>query len=579
MIFFNDPAEYGIAFGGRTRNEGYNDRYTANFSTRYDFDQKYLKYLEMGVHYETSKSARSNSNGFVNVSILRPDEVLDPDTNQPIPQHIGLTGLSFEESNLTSIGVAGDGFHVISKDGIQNFFDNLDTLAASDTAPFQLSPSEADLRYGDQFTREDNLAAYLQGRVDIGKLEIIGGVRMNRTKTASANLNFPSLTEEDGEVNEQFAIDFTELREQSGTVTDILPRFQFNYRENDNLIFRASYFLSVARPSLSDLSDEREYSLDQQLNYGPDFNQMLLRISQGNPDLKPSTTHNFDFDIEYYHDQIGVIKIGAFYKHIKNLLELNGPGVVTLPDASELPDHVAFQNLPEVGDGLGKLILEGSRPENSDETNYVWGLEAHIERQFTFLPGFWNGFGVYANYTYTKSSRRSRFIWFGSPVVDPDTGDFIPVLDEEYVFFPFPGHFVYTDTGLIEREGVDLPAVSVPLSHDSSGSGTVALTYNKHNIDATLAYGFQGRLLDQFRGYNLNDYTEGVGTLDFRIAYYFEIGSSNFRAYFEAQDLLKGSHSPDLQRTRSGTGGVAKYYNGATYLGGRTLRLGLSATF
>jgi TonB-dependent receptor len=34
----------------------------------------------------------------------------------------------------------------------------------------------------------------------------------------------------------------------------------------------------------------------------------------------------------------------------------------------------------------------------------LYGAEVSYQRKFDFLPGFWSGFGIYANYTYTQSS-------------------------------------------------------------------------------------------------------------------------------------------------------------------------------
>lgn len=40
------------------------------------------------------------------------------------------------------------------------------------------------------------------------------------------------------------------------------------------------------------------------------------------------------------------------------------------------------------------------------ESAYVYGLEIAWQQKLDFLPGFWSDFGIYANYTYSKSEAK-----------------------------------------------------------------------------------------------------------------------------------------------------------------------------
>ncbi len=66
---------------------------------------------------------------------------------------------------------------------------------------------------------------------------------------------------------------------------------------------------------------------------------------------------------------------------------------------------------------------------------------------------------------------------------------------------------------------------------------------------------------------------EDIQTLDFRGEYYLHPISASVRVFFEASDLLNGTHNPDIQET------VGGFTARATYLGGRKFKIGLSATF
>lgn len=564
--FVNDPANYTIRGGGiEDVNAGYNNRYTAKFSSRYDVDGKHLKYVEVGVEYEDAKFGSrvlSPVKRFGRPAVCPPFDYLC----SLYPEYFAVSppiamdelGFSFEEANLAAIGIDGPGFSVVTRSDVEGFFASLPGLVES--GELELADVSAfEIRNLDAFTREKSLSAYLQARIDIGKLEIIGGVRINRVNVNSFKLNAPNVVDENGVTDIAFGAQFEQLDELKGQGTDVLPRFQFNYRENDNLVFRASYYLSVARPSIEQLSENRSISLVLDRSFSLE-NVPTLGISEGNPDLKPANTHNFDASIEYYADDIGLIKLSGFYKRTTNQLESSFGGFDT-PELDELtlPDHEYFQNLPD------DLVIRRFRPQNSDDPATIWGFEAHIERRFNFLPGIWNGLGIFANYSFTKSSKTGSYTWFGSPVLNPD-GSFKPLDPND-------------PDSLIERGYEDFEFESVSYNGAPRHSGTVALTYNKHDIDAALTYSFQGRFTNQFTAYNLGNLSGGGDTLDFRISYYFDLGRGHYRVFFEGIDLMRSSGSPDLESIIGGTDGTPQIHAGASYFGGRSLKLGLSVSF
>jgi TonB-dependent receptor len=295
----------------------------------------------------------------------------------------------------------------------------------------------------------------------------------------------------------------------------------------------------VARPQISQLSSQARISFINFPIPGPDGVKPRLQVDSGNPNLKQATTHNFDLSAEYYH-KIGVIKLGGFYKRINNLLQSNRTdGPANLANIT-LPDSPYFQGPPYFDPAHPEnFFITGGSPINSDHVAELWGIEGHIERQFDFLPGALGGFGVYANYTYTHSSRTQRYSWPYAPAgEDP----------------------IYEFSG-------------VPFSQQPKHSGTAALTYNKYGFDGTLAYSYQSNMLNIFYPRGLSIYSKSVGTLDLRMEYYFKPQFAKLRIYAEASDLLKGTRNPDVQELNGG------FYSRATYLGGRRFRIGVSTTF
>lgn len=533
--YVNDPSRFTIdnASGQIDSTTGRNDRYTASYSARYTFDRGAISYIEAGGYFERtefkSNLIRSQIGGNVAASEL---------------------GLEFGPSDLDRIGIGGTRFVVLGERTLRNFVDNLANLAAGDSG-FTLTPIVPNPDQDNQRTIEQSYAAYLQSRLTFGKLEVIGGIRFNRVELSARNLVFPSyvgpiLPENGGGIGSDliFQNQFAGLETERAVTDDFLPRVAVNYRESDDLIFRGGYFMSVARPQIGQLSTLTRISIINFPIPGPDGPKAIMQINTGNPNLRPATTHNFDLSAEYYH-KIGVMKLSAFYKRINNLLQANVTNGPANLDAITLPDHPYFQGAPYFDPANpGAFFITGTTPANSDRIATIWGIEGQVERQFDFLPGWMSGFGVFANYTFTKSSRAERYSW------------------------------AYGEGGSESFE-----FVGIPFNLQPKHSGTASLTYNKYGIDATLAYGFQSRTAASFRPRGLSVYNESVRTLDLRAEYYLKPSFGRLRVFAEASDLLKGTSSPDVEQSFGGADGVPKFYTRATYLGGRRFKVGLSATF
>ncbi len=521
----NDPSLYTIqqGTGGIDRSTGSNNRYTGEASLRWDMNWGFLKYVQIGGRFERAEFRNNNAR-----TQFAGNASLDD------------LGLPFAPTDLTRVGVTGANFTAMSESTLIGFLDNLGKYPQVSLSVLPPVPGQ-----DKQGTREDNYAAYVQSRLQFGKLEIIGGVRYNRTDLSASNLSFPSyigpiLPANGGGFGSDliFQNQFSKLVTETAKSEDFLPRVLFNFRQSDDLIFRGGYFLSVARPQVGDLSRETRISFINIPIPGPNGVQPILQINSGNPNLKQATTHNFDLSAEYY-DKIGIIKIGGFYKRINNLLQANqSNGPVNLANLT-LPNSPYFQGAPYFDPAHPEnYFINGSSPINSPHAATIWGVEGRFERQFDFLPGALNGLGVIANYTYTKSSRWQQYSWAYAPA---------------------------GQSSLYEFSGL-------PFNQQPKHSGTVALTYQKYGFDGTLAYSFQSKSLNNFIPRGLSVYNQDVQTLDLRGEYYIDRGRK-YRIYVEGSDLLKGTEAPDVQLLQ------ANIFTRATYLGGRKFKIGAAAIF
>ena len=236
--------------------------------------------------------------------------------------------------------------------------------------------------------QEDIDAVYLMGTFNIGNWSTIVGGRWEETSTD---------------------IQTYEGTTSSNDYDNFLPAIitKWNFRENS--ILRAAWTNGLGRPNFSDLKPsfggDFEYEIDD------DTGEYVgtLGVSGGNPLLDPFEAQSFDLSWEHYFEDGGVISLGVFYKEIENFeyreqLRLTDVAISDLPPylqdiANEFIDDAREDN-PDIPADLNTLDrFNYERPVNGDESDMT-GWEFNYQQQFVNLPGFWSGFGVFANYTY-----------------------------------------------------------------------------------------------------------------------------------------------------------------------------------
>lgn len=237
---------------------------------------------------------------------------------------------------------------------------------------------------GDQRFREKIAAAYIMGHMQLGRLSVLGGVRVERTKTHAEGA-LQALTPEErarraaftGPLNEEeitrraFA-EYAGRQIRTGDYQNVLPGVHFKYAFTPRLIARLSYATNLGRPGIGQLIPRTNVNFENQT------------ISTSNPDLKPQTAENFDLAAEYYFEPAGVVSVGLFHKELKNFIYTAGGQ--TVPSGADN----GFD-----GDYAGYTLTT----QRNGGAARVRGLELNYSQQFTFLPGIFSGFGVYGNYT------------------------------------------------------------------------------------------------------------------------------------------------------------------------------------
>jgi TonB-dependent receptor len=204
---------------------------------------------------------------------------------------------------------------------------------------------------------EDIFAAYGAARIEYDNADLLLGLRAEHT---SLNASAPSFNEVTGAINS---------REAKNSHVDLFPGATLRYSFSENLIGRAAITRSISRPNFPQIVP-RVVENDA---------TSILRVSSGNPNLKPTLTNNLDLMLEYYVEPLGLISGGLFYK--------------------DLSDYRYELTLNGQFDGQSAII---TRPENAPDGR-ILGAELNWQQTLSFLPGFWSNFGVFANYTYTDA--------------------------------------------------------------------------------------------------------------------------------------------------------------------------------
>lgn len=221
----------------------------------------------------------------------------------------------------------------------------------------------------DYFLEEDITAAYLMANVELERLTVIGGVRVEYTDYSGEGTQV-SLDENvnDGEpVLSDIMV--------SKSYTNVMPSLHLNYALQENMALRGALTRTIARPGFEAAGPRQLIEIE---GSGDDTERFLER---GNPDLEPLESSNFDLRWEFYPTGVSMVSAGFFYKDISDYFL----GVT-------LPGEGAFADFDEVSQ-----VINGGDAE-------LYGFEFAFIRQLDFLPGFWDGFLLDANYTFTDST-------------------------------------------------------------------------------------------------------------------------------------------------------------------------------
>lgn len=316
-------------------------------------------------------------------------------------------------------------------------------------------------------------AGYIMGNVELGRFSVLGGFRVENTEVWGEGAKQEVTPEErarreawvgpvtDDELLRRTQAEFQGRREATGEYKKVFPGLHFKYEPFAGLIARASWATNIGRPAIGTLIPRTTVNYENET------------VVANNPSLKPQYADNFDLGVEYYFEPVGMLSAGVFLKEISNFIfTAGGVTIGSGPDNGFNGDYAGFELRTQGNGGWAK----------------VKGFELAYQQQFTFLPGWMSGLGVFANYTRMDTEGD-----YGTGKATTELADFIPE------------------------------------------TGNLGLSYIRNAMSVRLQFNHQGRYLDSFNGNPAaRQYRKARSALDIKTVYTL---SRNFDLYLDVVNV------------------------------------------
>lgn len=216
---------------------------------------------------------------------------------------------------------------------------------------------------GEYKARETVTAGYLRFDQNFGKkLSAMVGLRLENTHL---KYNGRKLTLNDDGDPESLTV----TPDVKDSYLNVLPSVLLKYNVSEDFKIRGSFTETLSRPKYS--------ALIPNVNINNKDNELTL----GNPELKPTTSFNFDLSADYYFKSVGLVSIGIYYKDINEF-------IVTQ----------TVRGYEYEGNSYDKFM----QPRNAGDANLL-GVEVGYQRDFGFIAPALKCVGFYGTYTYTHS--------------------------------------------------------------------------------------------------------------------------------------------------------------------------------
>ncbi|MBB6250534.1 TonB-dependent receptor [Nitrospirillum iridis] len=435
--YFNNTANYTAIDGSGEFTESYSEqrKLGAHIDATYQMGDGLLDYLKAGAKMVTSHRFAYSR---------------DYSDLQPYPAGSSLASNPYiQDGQLSSIIPGVYDYTVPLGDG--------DALAAAlKKLAYQRTLSADDYNGNTLRGSEAVYAAYVMAGIKRGDWEFIPGLRFEHTRIANTYWNTAS---GDGQVSS--------WQSNSTLYNEALPSLHVNFRPEAGGVYRAAVWTSYMRPALYQLGGGSQTTLNSDGS---------ISITQGNPNLKPTESVNYDLSGEWALDTGTHVMAGTFYKALSHYLYDRG----TDYHASAVAQT-----------GVSSI----SQPVNGG-SGHVYGVELAANQELRPLaPGVLDGFSLAGNLTLQRAA-------------------------------------VHLNSSGIEDTS--------PMQGTPNVLFNASLSYDRDGFDTTLSYRYSGDSLVRYRfgtfgGNALNEWLRATQRLDLSAGYTF---ASGLQVGLAVQNLL-----------------------------------------
>lgn len=309
---------------------------------------------------------------------------------------------------------------------------------------------------------EDIYAGYGEYTASWGKLGMLGGVRYEETRDRSSAYSAGV----DAAGNP-----FASPVNTKHSYHNFFPSLQFRYELSPDTVLRAAYSSTIGRPGFNQANPALAVDLGSGI------------VSTGNSTLKPAKANSFDFDIERYLAGGGILSAGIFDKEISNY--------IVPVQTTQVFDNSLFPGNSQPLRVFTYKNIGSSRAR---------GIELNWSQQFQNLPGWLDGLGAGANYTWVDSR--------------------IEIRPGEYSLLPSTSKNTWNASLFYKRAGLSLNLAAYSASADlfSIGTDRSGDVYNatRTSMDFSASYQFPEYWTIYFYAKNLLDTPHAFyqGTVD-----------------------------------------------------------------
>jgi TonB-dependent receptor len=351
--------------------------------------------------------------------------------------------------------------------------------------------SGPNFNYGSYIAARENIfAGYVEYMTKVGQWGFLAGVRVEDTEANYGG--YVATTDINGNTTNALL-----FRPES--YVNAFPTVQVRYDFTPTLIARATYSTGIARPGFEQNTTAASV----------DFSQIPAVITRGNPDLKPTYGDNFDFSLEDYLPNGGIIQAALFDKEFTNYIaERITNGTTTDPLApGQLANVTTFLNIPSA---------------------WARGIQLDYHQRFVWLPRPFDGFGVEGNLTLVDSH-----------ILEYTAAQSLTGVNE-YGLLPGTSQVTWNLAGFYEAYGVQTRVAAEYVSHSLFGLGgdksLDTIQDNRLTMDVTSSYRISNHWTVYFNAKNLLNtplrYYEGSADRPLQREFYDITVEGGIRAHF-----------------------------------------------